>query len=75
MSKSRTKASTLVRVRSYCLRRLGGNRCHRVHHRPIYNLLYRYVGYILSISRKLTPSHHTTGHSGVCLCDLMLVKC
>ena len=45
MSKSITKASTLP---SHCLSRLGGNRCDRVHHRPIYNLL----------SRQLTPSHH-----------------
>ena len=34
-------------VRSHCLSPLGGDRCHRVHHRPTYNLLYRYVEYTL----------------------------
>ena len=43
-----------------------------VHHRPIYNLVYRSVGYIPGDNShvRFTPQA-PLNHSGVCLCDLM----
>ena len=66
--------SKVALVRSHCLSRLGSNRCHRVHHRPITSS--RYVGYILVDNSHLhTTPQAPLNHSGVWLCDLILVKC
>ena len=65
MPKRRTKGSVGLGV---------NNRCYQngVHHRPIYNLLYRSVGYILVDNSHLHPTPQAPlNHSDVCLCDLM----
>ena len=71
---TKNKGIHLALVGSHCLSRLRGNRCHqnRVYHRPIYNVLYRVVGYIPVNNSHLHPTPQAPlNHFGVCLCDLM----